>query len=66
MTVASVVLPGSPMTTDGFVSMGKHNLTYKQLIPWQTFGNLSRSQARAWEVHPWASWPIGKSAGTLV
>lgn len=54
------------MTTDDFVSMGKYSLTYKQLISWQTFWNLSRSQVRAWELHPWASGPIGKSAGTLV
>lgn len=54
------------MTMDGVVSTGKYNLTCKQLISWQTFWNLSCSQVRAWEGDPWASWPISKSAGTLV
>lgn len=50
------------MTTDSFVSTEKYNLSYKQLTSWQTFWNLSYSRARAWEVDPWASWPIRKSA----
>lgn len=67
MTSASVVLPGSPMTIDGFVSMeNSYSLTYKQLISWQTFWNLGCSQVRAWEVDPQASWPVSKSAGALV